>query len=145
MKKILLILALAVMASAPFVANARTLNGNPRGNDVVITDPNVRMSYSNSSFPTITIHLYAGLASSISIENWNTGEKHSFTFCPSSNGVTVIVSDLVGTWEVKGYYDNGEPFYGRFFINSSNPYHQIPTNWFQTENPFDNFGGLFEP
>lgn len=142
MKKILLILALAVMASAPSMANARTLNGNPRGNDVVITDPNVRMTYTSS---TITIRLYAGLASWISIENWNTGEIHSLTLCPSRGGITVPVSKIAGTWEVKGYYDNGEPFYGRFFIDNTNPDHHLPVNWFQTENPFDGFGGLLEP
>ena len=142
MKKTLLILALAIMASAASVANARTLSGIPRGSDLVITDPNVRMSHTNS---TVTINLYAGYASWISIENWNTGEKHSLTFCPAQNSVTVCIRDIVGTWEVKGTYDKGEPFYGRFFINNSNPHQLYPVGWVQTVNPFDDRDFQSEP
>jgi len=134
MKKILLLLAFAIMASVSSVANARTLCGIPRGNDYVNTDPNVRMSHTNS---TITITLLAGQASWISIENWNTGEKHELTLCPSKSIITVPIVNIVGTWEVKGGYTNGEPFYGRFFINSSNPNLRIPSDWCQTLNPFD--------
>ena len=133
MKKILSILAIALMASASFLASAGTLSGHPHGNDVFSNDPSVTITYNQQA---VTLVFSNGRINWISIENWNTGEYHAQSVRPScSSVVTVPFSMSNGTWEINATYIDGRTYYGRFVISNSNNGPLTPVDWINDGNP----------
>lgn len=118
MKKLLLILAAAVMASASFVANA----GNPGANSVFVL--NSGMSCVNVSIDRVgplafTVRFVDEPATWVSIRNLTTGEYHEVSSPGSPMGtVKIPVATYFGMWEICATYAGGGSFYAQFFVDN---------------------------
>lgn len=117
MKKLLLILAAAVMASASFVANA----GKPGANSVFVLD-------SGMSSVSVSIDRVGPLAFTVSfldepvirvfLHNLTTGEWEESYLGYPANTVVIPVASYLGLWEIQATFAGGGSFNAVFFVDN---------------------------
>ncbi len=138
MKKMILLLAIALMAPTAFLANANTIHPG-RGGDVHSNDPSVTITYNQNA---ITLVFTNGRVNWISIENWDTGEyREQFVRPWCSAVVTVPFSMSNGTWEINATYTDGRLYNGRIVIANSNNGPLTPVDWIDDGEPNGHYVG----
>lgn len=136
MKRILLLLAFAVMASTSFVSNA----GNP-----------LKPISGGLAMPSSPMDIVIGVNSinigfmekvvSVSIKNINTGERYSETYSPSRYNVSFPFSRNNGTWEITAVSEGGILLYRRFYFSGNPNSPQYPIDWIDDGDPVIDLGG----
>ena len=124
MKKILLILALACMASAASVANAGPRNGKPGINTVCVMNDSmygVNVSYDPFGAAAFTIYFTYQPVVQVSLSNCNTGEYHMVAPGYETGVVVIPVAGYLGTWELVARFANGGTCNVLFFVDNFPP------------------------
>ena len=136
MKKILLLLAFALMASTSFVSNAGRPVKPISGGLAMPTSPMDIVIISNS------IHIgFMEKVVSASIKNINTGERYSDSYCPSRDNVSFPFSRNNGTWEITAVSERGILLYRRFYFSGNPNSPQYPIDWIDVGDPVIDLGG----
>ena len=120
MKKILLILALACMASAASVANAGPRNGNTGINTVDVMNDSmyiVNVSYDPFGATAFTICFPETPVAWFSLRNYVTGESHVLSL-GYAGAVTVPVAGYLGIWELVPHFTDGGTCNVYFFVDN---------------------------
>jgi hypothetical protein len=135
MKKILLSLALALMASTAFVSNAGSLLGLPSGGmlpsspmDIYIFGDSIVISFSERVV-------------SVSVTNQDTGESHSVNYSPARYSADLPFSRDSGTWVIRAKSEGGIKLYRRFYFAGDPGTPQRPVDWIDEGDPIHDFGG----
>lgn len=118
MKKILLILALACMASAVSVANAGPRN--PVINTVDVMNDSmypVNVTFDPFGASAFTFRFPETPVAWFTLRNCNTGEYH-FVSPGYALNVTVPVSGYLGTWELVPHFTDGGTCNVLFFVDN---------------------------
>lgn len=153
MKKILLLLAFAFMASFSLVSHAGGPGSGFGGGFQMPSDP-IEVTIMGDK---ISLCFYPGYVNCVSLTNINTGESYVRNYTPSRCVVDLPFSGSNGTWEISASSDDGRLYYKRFVVNKSNIpqsplddftilyqglYYPplLPIDWINDGNPIDNFG-----
>ena len=121
MKKILLLLAFAIMASVSSVANAGPRNGNPGVNTVCVMNTGmfgVNVSYATSGPLAFTLRFIDAPVTRVSLRNCDTGESHVVSPGYAATTVTIPVAGYLGMWEIAATTANGGVCSALFFVDN---------------------------
>ncbi len=134
MKKSLLLLACALVASFSLVSHAGGPGSGFGGGFQMPSDP-IDIMVSDSE---IVLGFYPGYVNQVSLRNINTGESYVRNYTPSRCVVDIPWSCSNGTWVVSASGDDGTLYYRKFAINrSSIPSFPDLTGVYFTYNGFD--------
>ena len=115
MKKILLLLACALVASFSLVSHAGGPGSGFGGGFQMPSDP-IEVTIMGDK---ISLCFYPGYVNCVSLTNINTGESYVRNYTPSRCVVDLPFSGSNGTWEISASSDDGRLYYKRFAFNHS--------------------------
>lgn len=130
MKKILLSLALALMASASFVANA----GNPPGlvSSELLSPSPVDISIFGNK---ISICFFPERVVYVSIRNLDTGEFHSVDYSPARCLAELPFSRDSGTWRISARGEGSFFYFRQFYFYGDPGKPHRPVDWIDEGDP----------